>query len=307
MNIKRAWRRARHYFKMLFDPDITVYASSLSFYTIFTVVPLLIISLSLIANVPVFEEQYAKIQVFIFDNIMPVNTEAIARYLESFFQNSVQLGVIGFITMIVSSMLFFQNFEHIAEKIYKAPQRHFWDAVTTYWTLITLTPIVLITSMSLRSYIQSSFDSPVIVTVLSVFPFMLLWGIFFVIYKIAINAEVPTRAAAFSSFIVAIVWGIAKNSFVQYVFLNQTYATMYGSFSSLIFFFLWIYVSWIIVIYGMKLCYLINRAYQRKYPHRSQPHESLLPPHRPQSQTDAENTYPHRDHYRTNLPHLEKL
>ena len=121
-------------------------------------------------------------------------------------------------------------------------------------------PIVLITSMSLRSYIQTSFGGEWIATVLSVFPFLLLWGIFFIIYKIAINAEVSTKAAAFSSFVVALVWGVAKNSFVQYVFMNHTYATMYGSFSSLIFFFLWIYVSWIIVIYGMKLCYLINRA-----------------------------------------------
>lgn len=261
MNIKAAWRHLKLFMLMMFDRDITVYASSLSFYTIFTVVPLLIISLSLIANVPVFNEQYAKIQLFIFDNIMPVNTEAIASYLQSFFDNSVQLGIIGFTTMIVSSMLFFQNFEHIVEKIFKSPQRKIWDAITTYWTLITLTPIVLITSMSLRAYLQANM-SGIALHALSVFPFLLLWGIFFVVYKIAVNADVSSRAAAISSFVVAVVWGVAKNSFVQYVFFNKTYATMYGSFSALIFFFLWIYVSWIIVIYGMKLCYLIDRTDQ---------------------------------------------
>lgn len=262
MNIKAALRHIRLFFLMLFDREITVYASSLSFYTIFTVVPLLIISLSLIANVPVFNEQYAKIQIFIFDNMMPVQTAAVAGYLESFFQNSVQLGVIGFATMIVSSLLFFQNFEHIVSKIFKTPKRQLWDAITTYWTLITLTPIVLIASMSLKAYLVSHM-SGLALHALSIFPFLLLWGIFFVIYHIAVNADVSPKAAAISSFIVALVWGIAKNSFIQYVFYNKTYATMYGSFSALIFFFLWIYVSWIIVIYGMKLCYLINRAAQR--------------------------------------------
>ncbi len=247
---------------MLFDREITVYASSLSFYTIFTVVPLLIISLSLIANVPVFEEQYAKIQIFIFENIMPVQTAAIAGYLESFFQNSVQLGVIGFSTMLVSSLLFFQNFEHIVGKIFKTSKRGIWDAVTTYWTLISLTPIMIIASMSLRAYLEANV-SGFVLEALYIFPFLLLWGIFFLIYKIAVNADVSSKAAAISSFIVAIVWELAKNSFIQYVFYNKTYATMYGSFSALIFFFLWIYVSWIIVIYGMKLCYLINRAAQR--------------------------------------------
>jgi membrane protein len=263
MNIKAAARHIRLFFLMLFDREITVYASSLSFYTIFTVVPLLIISLSLIANVPVFNDQYAKIQIFIFDNIMPVQTEAIAGYLDSFFKNSVQLGVIGFTTMVASSLLFFQNFEHIVGKIFKTAKRGIWESITTYWTLITITPIVLITSMSLKAYLQANM-SGLALNALSIFPFLLLWGIFFLIYKIAVNANVSPKAAAMSSFVVAIVWGLAKNSFVQYVFYNKTYATMYGSFSVLIFFFLWIYVSWIIVIYGMKLCYLIHRADQRR-------------------------------------------
>lgn len=262
MILKASWRHLRLFIMMMFDRDITVYASSLSFYTIFTVVPLLIISLSLIANVPVFNEQYAKIQIFIFDNIMPVQTEAIAGYLESFFKNSVQLGVIGFATMVASSLLFFQNFEHIVGKIFKTPKRGVWESITTYWTLITLTPIILIASMSLKAYLQANITG-LSLNVLSVFPFLLLWGIFFLIYKIAVNANVSPKSAAISSFIVATVWGLAKNSFIQYVFYNKTYATMYGSFSALIFFFLWIYVSWIIVIYGMKLCYLINRSTKR--------------------------------------------
>ena len=147
-------------------------------------------------------------------------------------------------------------------KIFKTSKRRIWDAITTYWTLISLTPIVLIASMSLKAYLEANITGFAL-HALSIFPFLLLWSIFFLIYKIAVNADVSLKAAAISSFIVAIAWGLAKNSFVQYVFYNKTYATMYGSFSALIFFFLLIYVSWIIVIYGMKLCYLINRATQR--------------------------------------------
>ncbi len=275
MKIKVALRHLKLFILMMFDRDITVYASSLSFYTIFTVVPLLIISLSLIANVPVFSEQYGKIQIFIFDSIMPVQTAAIAGYLESFFKNSVQLGVIGFTTMVVSSLLFFQNFEHIVGKIFKSQQRGVWESITTYWTLITLTPIVLIASMSLEAYLQSHIRGFAL-EALSIFPFLLLWGIFFLVYK----TDISPKAAAISSFVVALVWGMAKNSFVQYVFYNKTYATMYGSFSALIFFFLWIYLSWIIVIYGMKLCYLINRAYQRNAAQNTQSPKRELETHR---------------------------
>ncbi|MGD9654678.1 MAG: hypothetical protein AB7U44_05730, partial [Sulfuricurvum sp.] len=45
---------------------------------------------------------------------------------------------------------------------------------------------------------------------------------------------------------------------------NKSYATIYGSFSIVLFLFLWIYASWIIFVYGLKLCYLLNRFYEGK-------------------------------------------
>ena len=39
---------------------------------------------------------------------------------------------------------------------------------------------------------------------------------------------------------------------------NQTYSTLYGSMATLLFTFLWIYVSWIIFLYGVKLCHKLN-------------------------------------------------
>ncbi len=250
---------------MFFDRDITVYASSLSFYTIFTIVPLLIVSLSLIANVPALEHQNATIQIFIFENIMPTQTDVIAGYLDSFFQNSVKLGVIGFATAIGSSLLFFQNLEHIVEKVFNTPKRKMWNMITTYWSIITLSPIVLLASMSIKSYIDKSVEG-LLPSALIIVPFLLLWAMFYITFRIVINSELSIKSVAISSLFVTIVWSVAKNMFVQYVFLNKTYATMYGSFSSLIFFFLWIYVSWIIVIYGIKLCYLINRSDSTKEP-----------------------------------------
>ena len=67
-----------------------------------------------------------------------------------------------------------------------------------------------------------------------------------------------------SSLIISVIFSIAKNSFIYYVFLNQSYTTIYGSFAILLFLFLWIYVSWIIFIYGLKLCYIINRIYENR-------------------------------------------
>ena len=262
----RFWRHLFFFGKRLFDTELTYYASSLSFYTIFTIVPLLIIVLSLVTNMPSFAEYYSHIKSFILDNLMPVHSDAVTQYIDSFLQNSVKLGTIGFIMVIVASLLFFDNFEHIVNKIFHSKKRTIWESITTYWTLLTLSPVALAASFYLSAQVKSLLaDQTVIpawINIMALFPYLIIWLLFFVIYKISANVSVDTRAAAVSSFAIAMVWSIAKNAFVFYVFYNKTYATMYGSFSILLFFFLWIYVSWIIFVYGLKLCYLIDRAYK---------------------------------------------
>ena len=264
-NIKLSYRVIRTYFTSLFDRDITFYASSLSFYTLFTLVPVMLIVLSISTSLTSFDAFYSNIKSFIMDNILPVSSDAFSGFIDSFMQNSMKLSIIGIVSVIVSSMLFFQNFEYIVNKIFKTKPRGFWESLTTYWTLVTLTPVALVFSFYLSNELQTILGANKFteaLNILELFPYLIIWTLFFLIYKISANVEISNRAAGISSFAVSLTWYLAKIGFVSYVLQNKTYATIYGSFSTLIFFFLWVYLSWIIFIYGLKLCYTIEKVAQ---------------------------------------------
>jgi membrane protein len=264
-NVKLSYRVIRTYFTSLIDKDITFYASSLSFYTLFTLVPVMLIVLSISTSLTSFDAFYANIKSFIMDNILPVSSVAFSNFIDSFMQNSMQLSIIGIISVIVSSMLFFQNFEYIVNRIFKTKPRGFWESLTIYWTLVTLTPIALVFSFYLSNELQSYLNDQTFaqgLNILELFPYLIIWSLFFLIYKISANTEISNRTAGISSFAVSLTWYLAKVGFVSYVLQNKTYATIYGSFSTLIFFFLWVYLSWIIFIYGLKLCYTIEKVAQ---------------------------------------------
>ncbi|MCJ7764463.1 MAG: hypothetical protein MUP09_00795, partial [Thiovulaceae bacterium] len=59
------YRHARFFIKELFDDELTYYASSLSFYTISTIVPLLVIIFSILPRLAHFDEYYATLKVFL--------------------------------------------------------------------------------------------------------------------------------------------------------------------------------------------------------------------------------------------------
>ena len=262
-HIRFSYKVIKTYITSLFDRDITFYASSLSFYTLFTLVPVMLIVLSISTSLTSFDAFYSNIKEFIMDNILPVSSEAFSGFIDSFMQNSMKLSIIGIVSVIVSSMLFFQNFEYIVNKIFKTKPRGFWESLTIYWTLVTLTPIALVFSFYLSNELQTFLDANEFteaLKVLQLFPYLIIWLLFFLIYKISANVNISNRSAGISSFAVSLTWYMAKIGFVSYVLQNQTYATLYGSFSTLIFFFLWVYLSWIIFIYGLKLCYTIEKV-----------------------------------------------
>jgi len=249
------------------DKELTLFAASLSFYTIFTIIPLLLIMLTLLTSLPSFSEHYESIKIFIFSNLMPVNSEAIMEHIDGFLANSAKMGVIGLSMVLVASLLFFKNFEYIANKIFHAQARTLWESITTYWTMLTLTPIALGVSFYITASLATAIESNEItsgIDILPLVPYVIIWGLFFLIFQIGPNTKINPNASIISSFIISVVFSISKNAFIYYVFHNKSYTTMYGSFASLMFLFLWIYVSWIIFIYGLKLCHIIDQIYKKR-------------------------------------------
>jgi len=265
-NLHKLFSHVKFFIGTFIDKELTLYAASLSFYTIFTIIPLLLIMLTLLTSLPSFAEHYETIKTFIFSNLMPVNSESIMGHIDGFLQNSAKMGVIGLAMILVASLLFFQNFEYIANKIFHAKKRTLWESITTYWTMLTLTPIALGISFYITGYIATIMATNEYATfnILPYVPHLIIWALFFLIFQIGPNTKINPKASAISSLIIAIVFSISKNAFIYYVFFNKSYTTMYGSFAILMFLFLWIYASWIIFIYGLKLCYIIDRVYKNR-------------------------------------------
>jgi len=265
ITLRRVYKEVKDFIFAFVDKELTLFAASLSFYTIFTIIPLLLIVLTLLTSMPSFAEHYESIKGFIFSNLMPVQSEMIMKNIDGFVANSTKLGAMGLLMILVASLMFFKNFEYIANRIFHAKGRSLWESITTYWTMLTLTPIALGISFYITGYLATLMASNSLTSgfnILPLVPYVIIWGLFFLIFQIAPNAKVNPKASAISSLLISIIFSASKNAFIYYVFLNKSYTTMYGSFAIVMFLFLWIYVSWILFIYGLKLCYMINRVYK---------------------------------------------
>ena len=245
---------ADYFEKILFE------AASLSFYTIFAIIPFSLLIFSLFTNSPFFENLYLQVQNFIYSTMIPGKSEIVAKYMNSLIQNSTKIGIMGFIYGFIAAILFFFNFEQLFYKIFKVKKkRDLWEKISTFWTLAGLSPIFLFLSFYLSLKIKS------VINILKLLPFLMIWFIFFLIFIVTPNKKVSRRAAAISSFIAAILWNILKFLFVNTIMKNKIYTTIYGSLSLLIYLFLWIYISWIILISCAYLCAYLHQKFRNEH------------------------------------------
>jgi membrane protein len=249
-------------FKKLKDTvnNITLYSAALSFYTIFSLVPLILIVLTIFASTPFFADFYTKLEHFISSNLLPTNQEMISVYLKNFLSNSSKMGILGGFYVLITSILFFDNYETIISKIFGQEKRNLWEKIKLYWTMLTLFPIMFAAAMFISIKLQFFLDKSSYTSWINfakMAPFIIIWLTFFLSYKMTLQNE-TTKSALLASFMVSMTFIISKNVFIYYVLINKTYSTIYGSISLLMFLFLWIYINWIIYIAGIYLIKYID-------------------------------------------------
>ena len=252
----------RDFFKDLFDDKLGHYASSLSWSTLFSLIPLLVIMLSIFTSMPLFDSVYQNIEKLIFSNLMPTDSKIIMTHINNFIASTDKLGYIGAIYVSFAVLMFFKNYDFIVNDIFDVPSRTIWQALKTYLLLLFIIPLLLGSSFYLSNFIQGYLDKNSITSIIHLYsflPYLMIWMMFYIAYQLSANIHVDTQAAIISSFIASLVWYMGKSAFVFYVVHNKTYASIYGSISTLLFFFLWIYISWAIFIHGLKFCDLLNR------------------------------------------------
>lgn len=253
--VSRFYQKIKSIYNFLTHEDeLFVYASALSFYTIFALIPLLLIVLSVLLLLPDFQNAFLEIKDFLLSNVLPTHSEVVAKFLDPFLMQSSKMGILGFVYILLTSILFFRNYEYIASKVFRSSPRGFFDSLSLYWMIVSLFPLLLGISFYFVFEFRNLWSGGFFSFLMQFSPIFWGWFIFLFLFKISANKKLELSPLLISSFLTSLSWNIAKWIFVYYVAYNRSYETIYGSVSFVLFVMLWIYVSWFIVLLGMRIC-----------------------------------------------------
>ena len=249
-------------------------AANLTFTTLLGLVPIITIAITLVSAFPAFGNFLLEIKAFILKNLVPeVAGRIISSYVVQFTENAARLTTIGIVLLAITAIMLISTIDTAFNTIWRVRHRRpFIHRLTTYWAVLTLGPILIGASVSLSSYIvniSQNWVSLIPITgkyVLKVFPFLLTTLAFSVTYLIVPNRFVHRSYALIGGLVAAVLFESMKHLFASYITNMSTYNLVYGTFASLPLFLIWIYSSWLVVLFGAvitaSLTYWENNAWK---------------------------------------------
>lgn len=178
------------------------------------------------------------------------------------------IGLVGALVLIYAALAMVVEVERCFNQVCRAQVGRRWTRrITQYWTLMTLGAILIaltfLVSVQFREWVRGMAGegdalgrfivgaAGFLVTVL------ISTGLLTLAYMILPNRRLRLRPVIAGALVAAIGWEAAKWSFTQYLGFatNSTYATLYGSLALIPLFMLWVFLTWLIVLFGLQVAY----------------------------------------------------
>jgi len=243
-------------FRRFFVDGAPAVASSLTFTTLFAVVPMLTVIFVFIAAIPEFKGVGEQIQGFILGNVLPDSGIKIQEYLVGFAHQAKNLTWVGIVFIGITSLGMLISVEKAFNRIWgvQKPRRGV-ARFLLYWAVLSLGPLLLGAGFTASTYITSVALLLKIDTTpfLRITPFFLTSAAFTFVYAVVPNTKVELKHAALGGVFAAGLFELAKWGFGLYVKTFPNYQLIYGAFAAVPLFLLWVYVSWLIVLFGAQM------------------------------------------------------
>ncbi len=243
------------------EDDCLTKATALTFYTLFSIVPILALAFA-IAKGFGFEKGLQDQIVSSYPQYKEILFNAFT-YADKMLQNTKGglIAGIGVLLLLWSVMKLLLSIENNFNQIWEIKRGRTWvRKVTDYLAIMIISPIFLIVSGGLTVAIQTKlgdfeFMSGATTILLKLFAYFLITCVFAILYLVLPNTKVNAKSAFIAGTISMILFQILQWAYIKFQIGANSMNAIYGTFAALPLFLIWVQYSWYIVLFGAELSF----------------------------------------------------
>jgi membrane protein len=238
---------------------ISMMAGSLAYVTLLSLVPLVAVTFAVMSAFPVFSGLQGQVEDFVFSNFVPASGAVVKEQIRGFVGNASKMTAVGISALFVVAIMLIAAIDNSLNSIWRSAERRRWvQALPIYWMILTLGPLLVGGSLAVSSYILSLqlFTDGALVSVWSRLLRLLPLGFsvlaFSLLYLLVPNKRVRVSHALSGALLAASLFELCKRGFALYISSFPSYQLIYGALAAIPILFVWVYLSWIVVLLGAE-------------------------------------------------------
>lgn len=259
------------FFQQCKEDRITVSAGHLAYVSLLSLVPFIMVFFNVLSAFPAFAEVRGELESLIFDNFVPHAGDVVQEYMTEFVGNASQMGAIGILSLVVVALLLISNVDTTLNRIWRnKSQRPAIYTFAIYWMVLTLGPLLIGSSVIISSYLiglaafAEEYTPGLTTALLKVIPFITSVTAFFLIYMLVPNKRIKAKHAVSGALLAATLFELTKKGFGVYIASFPSYQLIYGALAVIPILFVWVYLSWIVVLLGAEFTHEMGRFSEQK-------------------------------------------
>ncbi|WP_176012897.1 YihY/virulence factor BrkB family protein [Victivallis sp. Marseille-Q1083] len=266
----RALKVAMLLFSNLKADSCYLRASALTFYSIFAVVPLAALLFGIAKGFGLETKLYTTLMEKFSDQ------QVVIQHIYNFAERTLEhtrgglIAGIGVVVLLFTILKMIGNIESSFNHIWSVKINRSWfRKFTDYTSLLLVCPIFLISTAGVNTLFRrftaegawlEALAQPMSAFSIRLLPFVMSWLIFTLIYRFMPNTRVQFKAALLSGIISGTVYQLWQMLYIGIQVKLSSYNAIYGSLSALPLFLLWMQYSWVIVLFGTELAFVLQNV-----------------------------------------------
>lgn len=254
------------------EDDLIIHASSLTFVTLTSMVPVLTVAFAIAKAFGVGREQMLKLEGSEWLAEMPQQfQDFVAKMMEMVDSINVSaLGGIGAAFFILTAILMLANIEKSFNKVWHVEKnRSLNRQLTCYTSVLVLVPALLIVAGWLKARVAFNeyLGGNAVGWAENAVWFVNVWVAIAFLYTLVPNTRVRMKPAFWGSLATAAVFGAWMKTFMAMQMGVASRSLIYGAFAAIPVFMFWLYVTWVILLLGVEFTYVLQNVdarYQEK-------------------------------------------
>ncbi|WP_088332721.1 virulence factor BrkB family protein [Lacimicrobium sp. SS2-24] len=253
------------------DDRISVTAGHLTYVSLLSLVPFIMVFFTILSAFPAFASFRGELESIIFSNFVPHAGGVVQKYVAEFVGNASQMGAVSILFLVVVALLLISNVDKTLNNIFGTPSgRRPIVTFAIYWMVLTLGPLLIGSGLAISSYLTGlaafaeEYTPGLTTALLKLLPFVTSIGAFFILYMVVPNKAVRARHALAGAFLATCLFELSKKGFALYVSSFPSYQIIYGAMATIPLLFVWVYLSWIVVLLGAEFTVQVEDSAAQK-------------------------------------------